>query len=262
MKILFRSLWGLLRGSFWQVLATSLLIAWLIFLANILIIISYNTSFYTKQEAFARLAQFLPSVLEDFEDYWIENPLPPTLYVLFTDEEEYQIMKSIMVRYNWLIANSADLTDGVSFDDQEKRIQTTINAMNWIQKWSLVLVLIIVCTIIAFLRYALSATIIKFRDQLLVEKLLGAYSWQVVVPFLFYAVLIVILWYLLFLGWALWAASVADTYTLQLFNKSFIRLAIPVEAVWVAVVRELWILIWITLISSYGIVTSLLHRVK
>ncbi len=306
MGIILRSLWSLLRWSLWQVLATSVLIWWLIFLANILMTVSYNTevasshiqpklwmyfylnqwldeevegqtvmsmveelkeagldaSFYTKQQAFARLSQHLPWILSDFENYWIDNPLPPTLYVLFADDESYQTMKSIIVRYDWLISNSADLTDWMSFSDQEQRIQTTINAMNVITQWSLILVTIIVATIIAFLWYALSATITKFREQLLVEKLLWAYGWQITVPFLLYALLLVCGWFALFLLAGYWAITILDWYSLELFKQSFMSLALPWE--WMladVLLYELWALIWVTLLASFCIVSVLLRRV-
>lgn len=221
-----------------------------------------ETSFYTKEQAFARLAQHLPAILSDFQNYGVENPLPPTLYVLFANDEDYQMMKSILVRYDGLIDNATELTDGISFDDQEKRIQTTINAMNVIQQWSFVLVGIILCTIIAFLRYALSATITKFRDQLLVEKLLGARGWQIVTPFLLYALLLVCIWFGIFVLWWTWAIHVANSYTLELFNSSFVQLAFPPEGVGMILLKQLWILCGITVVASYWIVSLLLHKVK
>lgn len=305
MKIIARSVWWLIRGSFWQMLATMFLVWWLLLLWNILMTVSYNTtvvsdtvqpklwmyfylnqwldeekdgqtvmsmveelneawletSFYTKQEAFARLSQHLPTILEDFRNYWLENPLPPTLYVLFGTDEQYQIMKAIMVRYDGLIANANELTQWVTFSDQEQRIQTTINVMSGVKQWSIALVGVIMITIIAFLWYALSATILKFREQLLVEKLLWAYGRQVILPFLLYAWVIMLWGFVLFLWWAMRLSWVADGYTLDMFGKSFTSLALPREWLWKLLLIELWALLWITLVASYGIVVARLRRI-
>lgn len=69
-----------------------------------------ETTFFSKEQAFKRLTAQVPDVIQDLEKYGIENPLPATIYVSFDGEEEFQVVRSIVMRYESLIANSNDLT--------------------------------------------------------------------------------------------------------------------------------------------------------
>lgn len=219
-----------------------------------------ETSFYTKEQAFSRLAQQLPSILEDFEAYGIENPLPPTLYVLFSDDREYQLMKSIVVRYEWLVTNANELTAWVNFSDQERRIQTTINAMNVLRYGSLLLVGALAVTLLWFLWYALRSMLVVFKDQVMVEKLLWAYTRQVALPFLLYALVIVSIAYVLFLLWAYWSMHALNGYSLTLFQQPLAQRALPQWGTGYLFLKEYGVVASVTLLASSGIMWFLLRK--
>ena len=55
-----------------------------------------EVNFYSKKDAFDVLSKKLPNVIGSLEQYGIQNPLPPTLYVLFDNQKEYESMKKIV----------------------------------------------------------------------------------------------------------------------------------------------------------------------
>lgn len=219
-----------------------------------------ETVYYTQDQAFSRLADYLPSILDDFQEYGLENPLPPTLYVLFSNEEQYQVMRSILVRYSGVISNIDDITQWSSYQEQEQRVQTTINVMNLIHQWGVLLVGWIIIVIVWFLRYILHALLIAFKEQIVLEKLLWAYNRQIALPFVIYGLLIVIVGYLVFLGWAYASLARIDTYTYMLFQQSFRSLALPAQGVWTLLLQEFIVLAGLTALSSSAIVQVLLRR--
>lgn len=100
-----------------------------------------ETTFFSKEQAFQRLTAQVPDVLPDLEKYGVDNPLPATIYVTFRSEEEYQIMKSIVMRYEALISNSNDVSSGVRFTQQEERIQTVMNVLLGVQSLGVFLII-------------------------------------------------------------------------------------------------------------------------
>ena len=131
-----------------------------------------EVSFYSKDDAFSLLKQRLPEVIGSLEKYNIENPLPPTIYVLFDNKEEYEAMKTIVLNYEDNIINLSDVTRGLSFGEQEQRVEKVINLMNVFQYLSYFLILVTVIIVISFLGYAIRLNFFRFQKQIEVEKLL------------------------------------------------------------------------------------------
>ncbi len=67
-----------------------------------------DVSFYSKDDAFSLLKKRLPDVIGSLEKYNIDNPLPPTLYVLFDNQDEYEVMKTILLNYEDSVINMDD----------------------------------------------------------------------------------------------------------------------------------------------------------
>lgn len=143
-----------------------------------------ETTFFSKEQAFQRLTAQVPDVLPDLEKYGVDNPLPATIYVTFRSEEEYQILKSIVIRYAALISNSNDISSGVRFSQQEQRIQTAMNMMQGVQSLGILLIIGVVVIMIAFVWYSCIINVTSFREQVALEKLLGVPLWKVLMPFL------------------------------------------------------------------------------
>jgi cell division protein FtsX len=65
--------------------------------------------FSSKDDAFAFLKDRIPEVVDSFQKYGIENPLPATLYVMFENENEYQELRSTIMEYKNIILNIKDI---------------------------------------------------------------------------------------------------------------------------------------------------------
>lgn len=114
----------------------------------------------------------MPDVIKNFEKYGIENPLPPTLYVIFDNNEKYNKLKEIIKKYKDLVTNTEDIEKGNSYEEQESRIKTVINLSNFIVMFSYFLIFILVMIIIYFLMLIIRITFYNFLNQIEIEKLL------------------------------------------------------------------------------------------
>lgn len=162
-----------------------------------------EVAFYSKEDAFDLLSQRLPDVVGSLEAFNIDNPLPPTLYILFDSQEQYDILKDTLVRYEDMIVNLDDVSSGLSFGEQEQRVAKVINLMNFLKYLSWFLVSITVLIMLVFLLYALRINFFRFRKQLEVEKLLGAPYIKIIAPFLLYIWSILLCSFLL-AWWYMW----------------------------------------------------------
>jgi cell division protein FtsX len=67
--------------------------------------------FYSKEEAFGLLADRLPDVIDNLDKFGIDNPLPPTLYVMFRNKSEYEYLKSTLEEYAPILDNLDDFSE-------------------------------------------------------------------------------------------------------------------------------------------------------
>lgn len=128
--------------------------------------------YYSKEQAFERLARSLPDVIDDLEKYDIGNPLPPTLYVPFATREAYELLRNVVVEYEDFISNSGELNEQIVFGAQEKRIQSVLSASRTTQRIVLGLLISLVAIMGAFIAYGNRMHLIQFSEQLRLEKLL------------------------------------------------------------------------------------------
>jgi len=80
-----------------------------------------ETVFASKDEAFGFLQNRIPNVIENFKRFGINNPLPATLYVMFDNDQQYQILKDTIVSYKSIISNSSDVDQVSTLGQQENR---------------------------------------------------------------------------------------------------------------------------------------------
>jgi cell division protein FtsX len=143
-----------------------------------------ETVFASKDEAFGFLQNRIPNVIENFNRFGINNPLPATLYVMFGSDQEYQALKNIIVDYRSIISNVADLDQANTLKKQENRVVTMIGfsrfavMLGYILVWFLLLVILTVCG------YMLHTLYVDFHGKIDVKKLLGASLQQTIMPFL------------------------------------------------------------------------------
>ena len=63
----------------------------------------------------------------------MENPLPATLYVTFSDKSQYVTLQNIMLENKDIILNVQDLDQIDNLEEQEARIVNIIKLSNFVQ---------------------------------------------------------------------------------------------------------------------------------
>lgn len=222
-----------------------------------------RVQFYSKEDAFQILEARLPNVIENFEKYGIDNPLPPTMYVQFNNEEDYSLMKQVVLQHEDVIMNLDDLeSDGFAFTEQERRSANVINLTNFITNFGYFLIVVILAIIIAFLLFGLKLTFYRFREQIEVEKLLWADYLRIKKPFLIIAVVVLVSAFALMLVYFWWFLWVIDEYFRSVFQISAWEYLLPsISRVWEFLAEEAVILIVLSLLFTMWFMSGLIRRV-
>lgn len=217
--------------------------------------------FFSKEKAFELLSARLPNVLGNLEKYGIENPLPPTVYVIFRNQTEYEILKDIILKYEDVIANMEDLEQGFTFSEQEQRVATVINILNVVRFVTYFLIAIVGITILSFLGYAIRLNFFRFRRQLEVEKLLGAAYRQIQAPFFMQIGAILLWWFALFGVYALFLYRYATEYFYQVFQRSLASAVFPEGGVGVFLLIEVVVVVLCAGVYSRVVLEKLLKEI-
>jgi len=53
----------------------------------------------------------IPEITENFDKFGIDNPLPSTLYIMFYNEKEYNIMKEVILKNKDMVLNIQDIDE-------------------------------------------------------------------------------------------------------------------------------------------------------
>ena len=256
----------IMKNSFFQFLATTFLLSFLIFFFNILVWLTINmyifsgeiknklgvymyirewptkedasvsygkmiqlkeelenqwlvVEFYDKKHALSLLSKRIPDVIKNFEKYWLENPIPPTMYIMFDDEESYNQMRQVLWKNEYLdiIMNIDDLWDPNSFKDQEKRVSNVIEFSNFVIKFYVFLSIILIIIIIWFILLIMRITFYQFYKQIEVEKLIWAFFRQIKLPFLLMAFVIIILAFAIVTWYSFTLIKYLNIYFLDVF---------------------------------------------
>ncbi len=221
-----------------------------------------KVDFYSKEDAFKILENRLPNVIDNFEKYGIENPLPPTLYIQFKNEKDYSNLKDIVLKYEDVIINLSDLeTEWFSFTEQERRSANVINLTNFITQFGYFLILIVLVIIIAFLLFWLKITFYRFWEQIEVEKLLWAWYFHIKKPFLIMSAMVLVIAFVLMLLYFLWFFALLNSYFVSVFNLPAIEYLFPLQYIWEFLLWELVILVVLWVLFSRWFLSRLISRV-
>ena len=68
-----------------------------------------QVNFLTKEDAMDFMMKRLPELTGSLEKFWMENPLPATLYVTFSDKSQYQVLQDVMLENKDIVLNIQDL---------------------------------------------------------------------------------------------------------------------------------------------------------
>ena len=202
----------------------------------------------------------LPELTWSLEKFWIANPLPATLYVTFSDQSQYNILRTVMLDNKNIIQNVQDLNQIENLKEQEARILNVIKLSNFVQILSGSLIVVIAAVILSFAIFFLRTIFTTFWNDIEVKKLLWATKSQIIMPFLSLIFYAIIGWFLISLLLTLVSLWIFDYYMAQLF--SFTLTSHVFSNWWYVImwfVLEVLVIVWLLMWVSY-IFVSRLHK--
>ena len=179
-----------------------------------------QVNFLTKEDAMDFMMKRLPELTGSLEKFWMENPLPATLYVTFSDKSQYQVLQDVMLENKDIVLNIQDLDQIDNLEEQENRIVNVIKLSNFVQILAISLVIVIAAVILSFSIFFLRSIFTRFWNDIQVKKLLWASKSQIIMPFLWLVLYAIIGWFLLSLLLTLSSLGVFDFYMSQLFGST------------------------------------------
>ncbi len=223
--------------------------------------VGLQVDFYSKEDAFKLLEKRLPNVIWNLEKYGISNPLPPTLYVTFRNQQDYEVLKSLIIRYDDIIMNLDDLQAWRSFSQQENRVAKVINLTNLVTYLAYFLMSVIVIIIIAFLLYAIKINFFRFHPQIELEKLLGATYNQIKGPFLLYVLVTLVCAFFLTLIYMFSIFAFLNSYFVDVFGTSIYETISTGGQIFQRLFIELIVIVVLSLLFTHLNLDRLLAKV-
>ena len=222
-----------------------------------------QVNFLTKEDAMDFMMKRLPELTGSLEKFWMENPLPATLYVTFSDKSQYQVLQDVMLENKDIVLNIQDLDQIDNLQEQENRIVNVIKLSNFVQILAISLVIVIAAVILSFSIFFLRSIFTRFWNDIQVKKLLWASKSQIIMPFLWLVLYAIIWWFLLSLILTLSSLGVFDFYMSQLFGST---LTSHLFANWGSIlllfIVEIVMIIWLLMGISYVFVSRLHKKLK
>ena len=222
-----------------------------------------QVNFLTKEDAMDFMMKRLPELTWSLEKFWMQNPLPATLYVTFSDKSQYQVLQDVMLENKDIVLNIQDLDQIDNLEEQENRIVNVIKLSNFVQILAISLVIVIAAVILSFSIFFLRSIFTRFWNDIQVKKLLGASKAQIIMPFLWLVLYAIIGWFLLSLLLTLSSLWVFDFYMSQLFGST---LTSHLFANWGSIlllfIVEIVMIIWLLMGISYVFVSRLHKKLK
>ena len=222
-----------------------------------------KVNFLTKEDAMDFMMKRLPELTGSLEKFWMENPLPATLYVTFSDKSQYQVLQDVMLENKDIVLNIQDLDQIDNLEEQENRIVNVIKLSNFVQILAISLVIVIAAVILSFSIFFLNSIFTRFWNDIQVKKLLWASKSQIIMPFL-WLILYAIIWgFLISLLLTLSSLGVFDYYMSQLFGSTLTsHLFANRWSILLLFVVEIIMIVWLLMGISYVFVSRLHKKLK
>lgn len=152
-----------------------------------------KVSYYSKEDALKNLQNRLPSMVQNFQEYGIDNPLPATMYVMFDNQKEYDYVMGVKGEYEDM------LLKWPANDSQEQftRNARLINLLQVLQYFFLFIIVACVVVVLVFLGMIIKTKFAAMHHSITVQKLLGAPFGVLKKPFFTNSVLVLTAAYIL-----------------------------------------------------------------
>lgn len=217
-----------------------------------------KVAFSSKEDAFKFLEKRVPELITNLKKFDIKNPLPATLYVMFQNEHQYEILKNSILKYKDIILNIKDIDQSSTLKQQENRVLNIINFTNFIMILSYTLIVVLWLIILAFLLFLVNSIFNTFHTDISIKKILWATSNQIKESFLLillivitiaFLINIVLLWISLYIGWFYLNKLFEFSLWSYMFGNIFTIIII--------LIIEMAITVWISFYSSSILIKSI-----
>ena len=223
-----------------------------------------QVKYLSKEQAIKTLSKRLPKIIQNFEKYGIKNPIPPTMYITFNSKQEYQAMKKIVTdtKYTDIILNLSDVGTESSFKEQEQRIAKIIEFSNFLIKFYIFLSIVLIFIILWFIILIMKINFYSFYNQIEVEKLLWFTYFQIKLPFLLYALFVILLVFALSFTYMLFLINYLNVYFVNVFKFNIFDV-IKENLLYVKrwLLSEILLLTFVSIVVSNMFLTRLIKKI-
>ena len=217
----------------------------------------------TKEDAMNFMMKRLPELTWSLEKFGMDNPLPATLYVTFSDKSQYQTLQTVMLENKDIVLNIQDLDQVDNLEEQENRIVNVIKLSNFVQILAISLVIVIAAAVLSFSIFFLRSIFSAFWNDIQVKKLLWASKSQIIMPFLWLVLYAIVWWFMLSLLLTLSSLWVFDYYMSQLFGATLTSSLFSNRwSILLLFVVEIIMIVWLLMGISYIFVSRLHKKLK
>ena len=221
-----------------------------------------KVGYTSKDDALSFVEKRVPDLTDTFKKYNMDNPLPSTLYINYSNQEEFAIVKEILEANKTKILNLSDVSDN-AIKTQEKRVLTVINLSNFLQHFAYFVVLSILLTVIAFAIFFLRTIFSNFYWDIQAKKLLWASASQVIQPFLNVILIALIAAFIVAILLLILTSIPLNSYLMALLDVNLFAyisvMSLKIAAVWVI---EVAFIVSLLMCVSYRYVWTLHSKLK
>jgi len=222
-----------------------------------------ETAFSSKDDAFNFLSNRIPDLMNSFDRFGISNPLPSTLYVMFQNQQQYDILRDTIIQYRDIIVNVDDINDTMNIQDQENRIMSMIRISRFVLLFSYFVVVFMFVVILTLCAYLVHTIFDKFHKNIEIKTLLWASMKQIISPFVVSSFYIVWWAYIIcFLVMFVWI-SILSVISDPIFSESLWYL-------WgnnllycvIVLLGQILIILWGTMLFTYFYTYNLVKNIE
>lgn len=152
-----------------------------------------RVKYFSKEEALKNLQSRLPNMVQNFDEYGIENPLPATLYVSFKDQKQYDYVMQAKTSFEDILLASPT----PNAKDQFSRNARLINLLGLLQFFFMFIILACVLVILVFLGMIIKTKFSAMHQSINVQKLLWSPFFRLKKPFFLNSILILTIAYII-----------------------------------------------------------------
>ena len=221
-----------------------------------------KVSYTSKDDALSFVEKRVPDLTDTFKKYNMDNPLPSTLYINYSNQEEFAIVKEVLEANKTKILNLSDVSDN-AIKTQEKRVLTVINLSNFLQHFAYFVVLSILLTVIAFAIFFLRTIFSNFYWDIQAKKLLWASASQIIQPFLNVILIALIVAFIVAILLLIITSIPLNSYLMALLDANLFAyisvMSLKIAAVWLI---EVAFIVSLLMCISYRYVWTLHSKLK